>query len=175
MNWKRPEAEDVRAAWEYVRANWPGQPVILYGQSMGSAAILRAIALHRLQPVAVILECPFDTLLATVGNRFTLMGLPPFPLAHLLVFWGGVQHGFNGFRHNPCEYAQAVTCPALVLHGADDPTITKQQIETVVQCLGGEKQLEVWPGVRHEPCFAASPARWNGSVALFLERHVPLR
>jgi hypothetical protein len=62
---------------------------------MGSAAILRAVALRGISPAALVLECPFDRLLSSVENRFAIMGLPPVPVARLLVFWGGIQHGFK--------------------------------------------------------------------------------
>src|SRR5262249_1798820 len=72
------EAEDVASAWEYARKLTPGQPVVLFGQSMGAAAVLRALSLRTAEPAAVVLECPFDRLLSTVENRFTSMGLPAF-------------------------------------------------------------------------------------------------
>ena len=50
------EADDVAAAFAYAQQQWPGQPIILYGVSMGSAAILRAVALHELNPDALIVE-----------------------------------------------------------------------------------------------------------------------
>ena len=50
---------------------------------------------------AAVLECPFDTMLNAVRARFTAMGLPSFPGAGLMVFWGGWQHGYNAFAHNP--------------------------------------------------------------------------
>ena len=111
------EAEDVVTALAHGRSLAADSPVILYGQSMGSVAVLRAVAELGIRPDAVVLECPFDRLVNTVSNRFQAMGLPAFPCAHLLVFWGGWQHGFNGFEHNPVEYAGKVDCPALLLHG----------------------------------------------------------
>ena len=64
------EADDVSRVWEYARLSWKDQPVIFYGQSMGSAAILRALALHEdIRPAALVLECPFDKLRSTVANR----------------------------------------------------------------------------------------------------------
>jgi pimeloyl-ACP methyl ester carboxylesterase len=37
------EADDVAAAVDYARGHWPGQRLILYGQSMGAAAILTVV------------------------------------------------------------------------------------------------------------------------------------
>jgi alpha-beta hydrolase superfamily lysophospholipase len=136
------EANDVAWAVTYVHDKWPDQPIILYGQSMGSAAILRAVAVKGVRPLAVVIECPFDRLLSTVQNRFRSMDLPAFPAAQLLVFWGGIQHGFNGFRHNPVDYARDVRCPVLLLQGDKDPRVTREQAESIFENLGGQKQFE---------------------------------
>lgn len=165
------EAEDVCLAAEFARSRWGELPQIFYGQSMGSAALLRAVAVHGERPVAVIMECPFDRLLATVGNRFHAMGLPAFPGAHLLLFWGGVQQGFNGFRHNPAEYAAQVSCPVLHLHGADDPRVTREQAQAVFDNLAGEKQMELFDGVGHTAYLLEQPERWRRVVGEFLRRH----
>src|SRR5205085_2373851 len=64
------ESADVAAALAYARASWPGRRLVLFGQSMGAAAILRAVAVGGAEPDAVLLECPFDRLLTTVEHRF---------------------------------------------------------------------------------------------------------
>lgn len=162
------EAEDVAQAFEYARALAAGQPIILYGRSMGGAAVLRAIAVSQIQPEGVILEAVFDKLLSTVQNRFASMGLPSFLAAHLLVFWGGFHQGYSGFRHNPVEYAASVYCPALVLHGADDPCATLAEGRAVFQRLNGKKWFETFSGVAHEAYLAAKPDQWQHAVGSFL-------
>jgi uncharacterized protein len=162
------EAEDVVQACRYAAGRWPGLPLILYGQSMGSAAILRAVALDGLTPAALVLECPFDRLLNTVENRFTIMGLPTFPVARLLVFWGGVQHGFNGFRHNPVDYAPAVRCPVLLLQGALDSRATLPQAQSIYAALAEPKQMHVFADLGHESYIQARPEEWRACVSQFL-------
>src|SRR5205823_6308378 len=125
------EGEDVAVAVAFARQRWPGRRLGLYGQSMGSAAILRAAAHHAVAADAVILECPFDRLLTTVEHRFGAMGVPAFPLARLLVFWGGVQNGFDAFAHDPVAYAASVKCPALLMHGAHDVRVRPEEAEAV--------------------------------------------
>jgi len=165
------EAEDVALALDYAQSRWSGQPLILYGQSMGSAAILRALAIEGVQAKAVILECPFDRLLTTVAVRFTAMGLPAFPFAHLLVFWGGVQHGFNGFEHNPIDYAARVDCPVLLMHGARDHRVTTEQARSIFDALGGPKEFELFADAGHESYAARQPERWRAVLAGFLSRY----
>jgi len=164
------EAADVALSVAYARRIWPEQPLVLYGISMGSAAVLRAIAAAGVRPDAVILESPFDRLLATTRNRFRAMGLPAFPSAELLLFWGGVQQGFDGFAHNPVDYAAGVDCPALLLHGERDPRVTVEQAGMVFERLPGPKERVLFPGAGHEMLIAAAPELWYQSVARFLEQ-----
>jgi hypothetical protein len=63
------EANDVASSVAYVRTLSPPQPVILYGQSMGGAAILRAIEVNNVHPEAIIIEAVFDKMLSTVQNQ----------------------------------------------------------------------------------------------------------
>src|SRR5947209_2363856 len=108
------EADDVTAAVAFARERWPGRPLVLFGQSMGAAAVLRAVALGGVTADALVLECPFDRMLTTVEHRFHVLGLPGFPMARLMLFWGGVQLGLDAFAHNPVEYAAGVRRPALL-------------------------------------------------------------
>ena len=164
------EAEDVAAAVRYAQEHLPHSTLVLYGQSMGSAAILRAIHAHAVQPAGVILESVFDSMLGTVRNRFDSMGVPSFPAAELLVFWGGHQFGFNGFAHNPVDYAQALECPALFLHGADDPRATLAEGRRVFDAAPSPwKQFVTFENVGHDSYAARQPDPWRDAVRPFLD------
>jgi hypothetical protein len=167
------EAADVASASALARRLAPDKPIVLYGGSMGAVAILRAIAHEGVAPSGIVIECPFDRLLRTVEHRFTAMGLPSFPCAELLVFWGGLQLGMNGFAHNPVEYSASVICPVLLMHGADDKRVSVAEVEAVYAGLAGEKQLEIFPDVGHEPSCRARPDLWVRHVEEFLDRRCP--
>lgn len=162
------EAADVAAVCRFAREAITAAPLVLFGRSMGSVAILRAVAREDVRPSAIVVECPFDRLLGTVRRRFSAMHLPSFPCAELLVFWGGVQHGMNGFAHNPVEYAAAVHCPALVLQGDADRRVAVEEVQRITGALSGQKRLEIFPGVGHESCFRSRPDRWREHVGEFL-------
>lgn len=147
LGWR--EAEDVAAATTWARREWPGTRLLLSGQSMGAVAVLRALATEDVRADGVILECPFDTLLATVSHRYHVMGLPAFPFAQLLALWGGVQQGFNAFQHNPVAYARAVTCPALVLDGEHDPWVRPVEARRVAAAIRGPTQCHIFPNGGH--------------------------
>ena len=162
------EADDVIASVEYANRQLSQELPILYGQSMGSAAALRATTLQHLDLRALVLECPFDRLLTTAENRFALMGLPSFPFAELLIFWGGVQNGFSGFDHNPIDYAQHVSCPVLVMSGEDDERATKAQVTSVFEQIPEDKHLRFFPGLGHEACHHGDAKLWRQTIADFL-------
>jgi len=167
------EADDVAAAIAFARRTFPNRSLVLYGQSMGAAAVLRAVAVKGVAADAIIVESPFDRLLTTVEHRFDAMGLPSFPLARLLVFWGGVQHGYWGFGHNPAEYAKAVRLPVLVMHGTTDARVATRDATAIYDNLAGPKQLELFDGAAHLAFVEFDRDRWASVVSRFLAQHAP--
>lgn len=162
------EGGDVAAAVDFARMEGLARPHVLYGQSMGGAAILRAVAAHDVRPDGIVLDSVFDRMLGTVQNRFRLMKLPPFPAAELLVFWGGRQAGFDGFTHNPVEYARRCECPTLVQIGALDRNVGVDESRTLFGALAGRKEYAVFDAAGHVSLLAADRALWSANV----ERHL---
>jgi alpha-beta hydrolase superfamily lysophospholipase len=136
---------------------------------MGAAAILKAAADDRLQPAALILECPFDRLRTAVDRRFEERRLPAFPMSSLLVFWGGWRLGFDGFAHNPVEYARRVTTPALLIGGMADPLVSQAETRSIADALGTHGRLLMCPGVGHAPCLRGRPGLWRTNVSAFVD------
>jgi alpha-beta hydrolase superfamily lysophospholipase len=164
------EAQDVLLAVQQAQRLNLQRPLILYGVSMGSVAILRAIAHQKVRVDAVILELPFARMLDAVRSRVRAIGLPAFPTAELLVFWGSVQHGFNGFAHNPVVDARQVQCPALLLHGKRDPWTTVAEINQIFQNLRGVKQQVIFPKAGHHLLVTADKKLWEQSITEFLSK-----
>ena len=162
------EADDVVATLAYARRTWPERKIVLYGISMGGAALLRAIAVNGARPEAIIVEATFDRLRHTSQNRFRVMGVPLAPLADLLLFWGSVQQGINFFAHNPAQYARAVKSPALILHGEEDQRATLAQGRAVATAMGAHGHFISFAGVRHMPIVEARPEQWRAAVRQFL-------
>lgn len=164
------EAKDVVLALSYAQGAKFQRPFVLYGISMGSAAILRAVAQEKVNPDAVILELPFTQLLDAVRSRLKALGVPRFPMAEMIVFWGSIQHRFNGFTHNPVTYAKQVQCPALLLHGRLDKWTTLAEIDRIFQNLRGSKQLTIFPNTGHSLLVTVDKEHWQRNVARFLKK-----
>jgi dipeptidyl aminopeptidase/acylaminoacyl peptidase len=171
------EARDVASTVRWAREALHEPAPVLYGFSMGAAAVLRAVAVEGIKPRAVIAEASFDRMLTTVQRRFHMMHLPSWPMANLLVFWGGLQNGFDGFAHNPVDYAARIVCPTLVLQGAMDDRVTVGEAKAIHAALRGYKVLHVFPDADHEASLGASPEDWAAVIAPFLARATgnPLR
>jgi len=162
------EARDVAATLAHARGQWPDRPIVLYGSSMGGAAVLRAIAREGARPDAVIVEATFDTLLHTTRNRFRSMGLPATPFAEVLLFWGGLQQGVDCFDLNPAEDARVVTGPALVLHAGEDRRVRLAEAERLRLGFRSRCRFRVYPGVPHTLIAAARPDEWSRDVGTFM-------
>ncbi|MBE9040147.1 alpha/beta fold hydrolase [Oscillatoriales cyanobacterium LEGE 11467] len=166
------EAKDVALAVDYARELQQQlqrrSPIVLYGVSMGSAAILRAVSRENVTPDAIVLELPFSRLLDAVRVRLADRGIPTFPAAELIVFWGGIQQGFNGFAHNPIADARQVRVPTLVLHGEDDRWMSLAQIDELLAVFPGEKQLTIFPDAGHQLLVTVDRDLWGQSIDRFL-------
>jgi len=164
------EGRDVAATVHWAHEALHEPTPVLYGFSMGAAAVLRAVAVEGIKPRAVIAEASFDRMLTTVQRRFHMMHLPSWPMANLLVFWGGLQNGFDGFAHNPVDYAARIDCPTLILQGALDDRVTIREAQAIYTALRGYKVLHVFPDAEHEASSGASPEDWSAVVTPFLAR-----
>lgn len=161
------EAEQVKTCVDYL-ADKGEKEIILFGSSLGAAAIMRAVGELNTRPSAVILECPFGSMQEAVEARFENMGVPVFPMANLLVFWGGVQQGFWAFGHEPREYAKAIDIPVLLLYGKKDDRVRQQEIEGVYANLAGYKQLITYSEEGHS--IRVGPP-WISDVGRFLSQN----
>ncbi len=163
------EAEDVAVVLRWARERFPDQQIVLYGHSMGAAAVMRSIALNGARPDAVVIESVFDSLLRAIRFRFALLHVPSWPAAETLLFWGSVQLGANGFAHQPVRYAEAIDVPALVVHGRFDSRADWRAAEEIHRRLAGEKALLLVDAGHGNPALADVNA-WQEKVRALTAR-----
>lgn len=162
------EAQEVKDAYNYLKAK-SEKNIYLFGTSMGAAAVLKALHDYpAITPNGVILECPFGSMYQAVCARFRAMNAPAFPMAPLLVFWGGAINGFWAFNHNPAEYAKSVKCPVLLLSGGKDERVSKEEIDEIYNNLQGEKILKIYPNAGHESYLNSYREDWRKDIAGFI-------
>ena len=163
------EGEEVKTCYDFLR-NKGEQNLISYGTSMGAVAILKAVSDYHLQLQGIIIQSPFGTLYQTVCSRFNMVHIPAFPMAGLLVFWGGVENGFWAFGHNPIIYAKKVNCPTLLMYGEQDIKVSRQEIDAIYKNLAGDKELKTFSLGGHENLLKYK-TDWENSVSAFLDKY----
>jgi alpha-beta hydrolase superfamily lysophospholipase len=161
------EAEEVKTAFEYLTKRGV-KNIYLFGTSMGSVAIMKGIVDYKLKPKGIIIECPFGSMYQTTCARFRIMNAPTFPMAGLLVFWGGLQNNFWALGHNPTEYAKKINCPTLLLYGEQDKNISRQEIDEIYQNLNGTKTLKTYHLAGHENYLLKYKEQWTKDISEFL-------
>jgi hypothetical protein len=162
------EAEQVKACYDHIRLKGE-QNIFLFGTSMGAAAILKACRDYTIQASGIILECPFGSLYKTICARFEIMGIPSFPMASVLSFWGGFQNDFWAFSHNPSEYAKSVSCPTLLLYGEEDNRVSRGEINAIFNNLKGEKTLKTYSNTGHAIYTPNMKSIWIEDVSSFIK------
>lgn len=165
------EAEQVKRVYDFMKEKIPETQLVLLGRSMGAAAIMRCLTIHSMKPKSIILECPFGSLFDAAGNRFDAIGLPRFPLVHMLIFYGGLMNGFWAFDYKPTEYAKQIKTPSLLLTGGSDDRVTPKETETIYANLGGDKNYIVYPEAGHESYLIHYRSEWKNDVDQFIQTH----
>lgn len=162
------ESEQVKTSYEYIKSRGESK-IYLFGTSMGSVSIMKAFHDFKIDPNAIILECPFGSMYKTVCARFELMNAPAFPMAGLLVFWGGIQNGFWAFGHNPTKYAKSISCPTLIMYGEQDKKVSLGETSEIFSNLNGPKKMKIFPEAGHENLLNKNSDSWKKEVSGFLK------
>ncbi|HEX4123306.1 MAG TPA: hypothetical protein VHY37_01165 [Tepidisphaeraceae bacterium] len=98
--------------------------------------------------------------------------MPTFPLSHLLIFWGSVEMGNNGFSLNPADFAEHVHCPVLLMQGGRDPRVTNAEAENLFAHLPGPKQYAYFPAPNHCEFLSEDRPHWMETVSTFIRSAV---
>ena len=162
------ESEDVKLAYDYIKSKGETN-IVLWGISMGAAAISKSIDEHQLKPVKVILEMPFGSIAEAAEGRIKMMGLPGQPLATLITFWGGVEHGFWAFNMKPSQFVKKIKCPVLLQWGKNDPRVTEHETNEIYQNIRATKKLVVYDNSGHESLCEKENEKWIHEITAFLQ------
>ncbi len=161
------ESQQVKTSFTYIKGLGE-KNIFLFGTSLGAVAIMKSLSDYKLLPTGIIIECPFGSMYTTTCARFDAMKIPKFPMAGLLVFWGGVQNGFWAFNHKPVVYAREITSPTLLLYGEQDPKVSRQEIFEIFTNLEGKKVLKTYPLAGHENYLLKYRTEWVKDVKQFM-------
>ncbi|MBF4516265.1 alpha/beta hydrolase [Flavobacterium sp. ANB] len=160
------EAEEVKTTFDYMKQQGE-KNIYLFGTSMGAVAIMKCINDDNIKPKGIIIECPFGSMYETVLARFKRVNAPTFPMASMLLFWGGIENGFWGFSHNPTVYAKSINSPTLLLYGEKDKSVSRKEIDEIYNNLKGSKKLNVYKNTGHENYLIKNKTEWVKNISDF--------
>jgi alpha-beta hydrolase superfamily lysophospholipase len=162
------ESEDVKLAYDYIK-NKGEHNIVLWGISMGAAAVTKSISDYQLNPKKVILEMPFGSITEAAEGRIKMMGLPGEPAATLITFWGGVEHGFWAFNMKPSQFVKKINCPVLLQWGRKDPRVTEHETNEIYRNISAAKKLVVYETCGHESLCKKENEKWTNELTVFLK------
>ncbi|AWM41405.1 Alpha/beta hydrolase family protein [Gemmata obscuriglobus] len=168
---------DVIAAVEWLRARHPGRPVVVWGQSLGSAAAVFAAEELGNRVAGYILECPYQDLRTATRNR-TRMYLPPGLEFVAYTGFSVVAPMLLSNINDISPLTAAARIPAsarvLVLAGSADRRARPTEAAAIADAIGERAELVVIEGGDHLHLAAAEPERYRKAVTGFLERCAPV-
>jgi alpha-beta hydrolase superfamily lysophospholipase len=148
------ETDEAGKAFEFAQLKG-NRNIILYGSSLGSVVLMKAIAEKKVSPSAIIVDMPFGSLQDHLKARARVLGFPSQPFAFLVTLWMGIENGYNGFNHQTYDYAEKINCPVLLQWGDRDMYVTREEIKGIYKNLpASKKKLVVYPGANHQSFFA---------------------
>lgn len=169
------EANDVRGAVDFVLAQpgVDGHRIGLFGHSMGGATVILAAAEdHRVR--AVVAVSAYTSIEDNIENTLEqLTGLPPFPLAPLVVFFGERLAGFDIADVRPVDRIAAISPNAvMIVHGEQDELIPVTNAHALYEAAGAPKEIYLIPGGWHDGLREVQPEEYTKRVVGFFDKYL---
>ena len=164
------ESEDVKLAYQYISESGE-KNIILYGISLGSFVIAKALYDYNITPSRIILEIPFSNIKKLIGIRGRMIGFPEQPFGSFVTFWASIEQGFNGFGKDTYKYAQKINCPVLIQCGETDMFASPAERDLIFKSIPvSEKRLVIYERAVHQPLLNADPLKWRQEISEFVSR-----
>jgi pimeloyl-ACP methyl ester carboxylesterase len=167
------ESQDVLGAIKYLRQRSDVDTTNLYGmgQSMGAVALIFA---EEEEPSfkGLILESTYTTLHQNTATRFKrVYGLPKFPFATTLTFFGNIILNINSFSHSPLEAIHTIQKPTLLIHDSLDEGVTTDDAYALHNAANAPTSLWVVNNAKHIDAYNTQTSTYEKKIMHFLEEY----
>lgn len=122
---------DARAAIKFAQTQFPQQPIILYGESLGSGVAVQMASEFPAQ--MLVLEAPYTSISARGAELY-----PMFPIKYI------TRDNFNSLEKIP-----HLKMPLLIFHGAKDEVIPLHQGQRLLAAAPEPKKGLFYPDIGH--------------------------
>jgi uncharacterized protein len=163
------EAQDARAAFDFLRRKAPAERIGVIGLSMGGAAAV----LGGLDADAMVLESVYADFSTAVENRLIMwLGAPGRYLEPMLSWQVEARLGFDHRVLQPAEHIAKLRAPLLLIAGAADRHATLDETRLLFARAQEPKQLWVIPGAHHVDFHYYYRREYERRVLQFLRQHL---
>lgn len=164
------EAQDVRAAHDWLAQRHPGRPVCALAYSMGAAAVARAANEYGIFD-RIVLDSTFSSVRNVAQARFLRFFGPLDSLVWWEIrLWGWIWTGADVADSAPARYADVLRQkPVLLIHGTDDSMIPCAEARRLHEALGDNAELWLIKGAGHAESILAP--EYEDRLRSFFEPH----
>lgn len=162
------EKEDVKAVLGALGKDFPGRPILLWGSSGGSMAILNAapsLPSEYPEVKALLVESPSSSLRDVAESKSP--GLPPF-IYETAIGIAGLRAGVKFQDCAATTLAPQVKLPTWVVVNKNDPLTPPWMAQKVYAALPpGLRSMALYPQGGHEAVWNGQPEQYEGDLRKF--------
>lgn len=144
--------------------------IVLYGISMGGAAVMMAAGEDLPASVKCVIEdCGYDTVFNEFKHQLRrLYHLPAFPLLFIASFICKIRAGYSFGKASSTQQLAKARLPILFIHGADDDFVPVWMAQACCQACAAPKKLWIVTGAGHGLSYKTDPAGYKEKVEAWL-------
>lgn len=169
MGWK--DRKDLQKWIDLLSKEQPDVRIILFGVSMGAAAIMNTVGEHLPDNVVCAIEdCGFSSIRDLMRHQLSIRHLPRFllyaadPFCRLL-------SGFSVFNNNTYRSLTDCKIPMLFIHGTKDSFVPHSHAECAAQACSACHRILSVPGADHADCIITNPELYKYTISDFLKEY----
>lgn len=169
----RLEWQDLDAWFSWLTGQPGVERVGALGNSMGATLVLQYASLNP-EIRAVVSHSAFSSIDDTITTSVqSLAGLPAFPFAPLMIYWGERELGFDSAEIDAKRWIGEISPrPVLLLQGGRDWVVSVDSGRLLYEAAGEPKELWFDPALGHASFDRERPQAFEQRVVGFFQRHL---
>jgi fermentation-respiration switch protein FrsA (DUF1100 family) len=150
-------------AWaNKLAADFPESQIVLYGASMGGAAVMMAAG-ENLPPnvKCAIEDCGYSSVWSEFSHQlWEKFHLPSFPVLSAANTVTNIFGGFNLREASAVEQLKKAKVPVMFIHGSEDAFVLPNMVHECYKATPTKKELHIVKGAIHNYSFRADEAEY---------------
>lgn len=164
---------DILTWIQWLCQRFPGCQIILYGLSMGGAAVMMTAGEKLPDNVRLIIEdCGYSSAKDEMAHEAKfLFHLPYFPLVSAASLICRIRAGYTFGEASAVKQLAKAEKPMLFLHGGKDTFVPTAMLDVVYHAAACPKEKLVIEGAGHGESYLVNPELYWDTVFGFIEKH----